>query len=375
MNNRRNLLFVVGAVVLIAVLVSGFVLMQPTAEDILVQTLETMETIDNAHGVVEINVDTVDKDEWATIEFWGRRGEDSPGAFRLVFLESSNEKFIDSTVVSDGENLWAYSPSEKKVYFGTIEEAKQIMADKRAEMEQFDKGEFDHPENAREAVDLLQEYFEIALSNTEFVANTAAQLLILNPIPEQMPAEYAAVGGQVNLWIDEVRNLPLAVELNGSSLGKGRITVKDLVINSDLDDGLFKFEPQEGVDIVTLADLEPKSTTLADATASAEFELLTPSETPDGATLVDVLEVKGAIVQRFTLPDGGSFSIAQGLTEGTAKPSEDSQTVEVRGVTGSLFVAEDGSKVSLTWIDGDLFYLVGGDITSDQALMIAESLQ
>lgn len=375
MNNRRNLLLVVGAVVLIAVLVSGFVLMQPTAEDILVQTLETMETIDNAHGVVEINVDTVDKDEWATIEFWGRRGEDSPGAFRLVFLESSNEKFIDSTVVSDGENLWAYSPSEKKVYFGTIEEAKQIMADKRAEMEQFDKGEFDHPENAREAVDLLQEYFEIALSNTEFVANTAAQLLILNPIPEQMPAEYAAVGGQVNLWIDEVRNLPLAVELNGSSLGKGRITVKDLVINSDLDDGLFIFEPQEGVDIVALADLEPKSTTLADATASAEFELLTPSETPDGATLVDVLEVKGAIVQRFTLPDGGSFSIAQGLTEGTAKPSEDSQTVEVRGVTGSLFVAEDGSKVSLTWIDGDLFYMVGGDITSDQALMIAESLQ
>lgn len=375
MNNRRNLLLVVGAVVLIAVLVSGFVLMQPTAEDILIQTLETMETIDNAHGVVEINVDTVDKDEWATIEFWGRRGEDSPGAFRLVVLESSNEKFIEGTVVSDGENLWAYSPSEKKVYVGTVEEAIQIMADKRAEMEQFDKGEFDHPENAREAVDLLQEYFEIALSNTEFVADTAAQLLILNPIPEQMPAEYAAVGGQVNLWIDEVRNLPLAVELNGSSLGKGRITVKDLVINSDLDDGLFKFEPQEGVDIVTLADLEPKSTTLADATASAEFELLTPSETPDGATLVDVLEVKGAIVQRFTLPDGGSFSIAQGLTEGTAKPSEKMQTVEVRGVTGSLFVAEDGSKVSLTWIDGDLFYMVGGDITSDQALMIAESLQ
>lgn len=375
MNNRRNLLLVVGAVVLIAVLVSGFVLMQPTAEDILIQTLETMETIDNAHGVVEINVDTVDKDEWATIEFWGRRGEDSPGAFRLVVLESSNEKFIDGTVVSDGENLWAYSPSEKKVYVGTVEEAIQIMADKRAEMEQFDKGEFDHPENAREAVDLLQEYFEIALSNTEFVADTAAQLLILNPIPEQMPAEYAAVGGQVNLWIDEVRNLPLAVELNGSSLGKGRITVKDLVINSDLDDGLFKFEPQEGVDIVTLADLEPKSTTLADATASAEFELLTPSETPDGATLVDVLEVNGAIVQRFTLPDGGSFSIAQGLTEETAKPSEKMQTVEVRGVTGSLFVAEDGSKVSLTWIDGDLFYMVGGDITSDQALMIAESLQ
>ena len=44
-----------------------------------------------------------------------------------------------------------------------------------------------------------------------------------------------------------------------------------------------------------MADLKPESTSLEEAAASADFELLTPLEIPDGATLVDVLEVKGIV--------------------------------------------------------------------------------
>jgi hypothetical protein len=167
----------------------------------------------------------------------------------------------------------------------------------------------------------------------------------------------------------------MAVEFSGSSFGEGKITFTDLEINSGVDEALFTFEPPADAVIVTIADLKPQSTTLSDAAASAEFDLLTPSETPDGATLVDVLDVKGAIVQRYTLPDGGSFSIAQGSSEEYSKPSEGMESVEVRGVTGSLLVAEDETKVLLTWTDGDIFYSVAGVLTADQALMIAESLQ
>ena len=49
--------------------------------------------------------------------------------------------------------------------------------------------------------------------------------------------------------------------------------------------------------------------------------------TPEGATLVEVLDVRGAIVQRYTLPDGGSFSIAQGQADETPKPSTEEQAV------------------------------------------------
>jgi outer membrane lipoprotein-sorting protein len=374
---RRNILLIIiiGAVVLVAALVSGFVLMQPTAEDILVQTLETLETIDDAHAVVEIEMATVERDESAKIELWGRRGEDGPGAFRLVVLETSNKKAAEAIVVSDGENLWAYAPAEGKVFVGSAEEAKKIMAEKQPYMDNYDKSDHDHPENPNEAIEMLLDYFEVTLSNTELVADTSARLLILNPIPEQMPAEYAAVGGLINLWIDENRSLPLAVEFTGSSFGNGKITVSKLEINKGIDETLFTFDPPEDAEVISFADLAPQTLSLAEAAASAEFELLTPQETPEGATLVDVIEVKGVIVQRFTLPDGGSFSIAQGTSDEFTKPSNETQSVEVRGVSGSLLVGEDGSKVLLTWSEGDLFYSVAGDLTQDQALTIAESLQ
>jgi len=375
MKKRRNIILVIGAVVLAAALVSGFVLMQPSAEDILVGTLETLETIDDAHAVVEISIDTVDKDESATIEVWGRRSEDGPGAFRIVVLEASDDKAANAVVVSDGENLWAYSPAERKVFIGTAEEAKKMMADKQPYMDKFDEGDFEHPENPGEAVAKLQEYFEVSLSNTELVADSAARLLVLNPISEKMPAEYIAVGGLINLWIDESRSVPLAVEFTGSSFGEGKITVKSLEINSGVDEALFSFEPPPDAEVVSFIDLKPESISLSDAAVSAEFDLLTLGETADGATLVDVLDVKGAIVQRFTLPDGGSFSVAQGSSQEYSKPPEEIQAVEVRGVTGSLLVAEDGSKVILSWTDGNVFYSIAGDLTPDQALIIAESLQ
>ena len=373
--NRRNILLVIGSVVLIAALVSGFALMQPSAEDILVQTIETLETINDAHAIVEVDVDTVEKDSTATIEVWGRRGEDGPGAFRLVVLESSDEKAADAVVVSDGENLWAYAPAEGKVFVGTAEEAKEMMADKEPFMGEFDKADFEHPESPIEAVQLLLEYFTAEKSGTELVANSSARLLKLEPIPEQMPAEYAAVGGYFNLWIDENRSIPVSVKYTGGSFGEISILVKELDINAGAGEALFAFEIPADVEVVSFADLAPQSLSLAEAAAAVDFEFLTPAETPEGATLVDVLEVRDTIIQRFTLPNGGSFSVAQGISNEMVQPSTEKQLIEVRGASGTIFVAEDGYQVLLTWNEGDLFYSIAGDLTVDQALTIAESLQ
>ncbi len=148
-------MLVIGGVILIAALVSGFVLMQPSAADILVQTIESLETIDDAHAVVDVEVHTVEKDATATFEIWGRRSEDGPGAFRIVVLDSSDEKAADAVVVSDGENLWAYSPAEAKVLVGTAQEAKEMMADRETFKGDFDKDDFEHPESPEEAVQML----------------------------------------------------------------------------------------------------------------------------------------------------------------------------------------------------------------------------
>jgi outer membrane lipoprotein-sorting protein len=389
-NNKRNIWIFIGVVVFIAALVSGFILMQPTAEEILTQTIDSMESIDSAHAIVDLRVDTPEKDASATVEVWGRQADEGPGAFRMQVLDTSEIKAVDALVVSDGETVWVHSPQEEKVFVGTVEEAKIMLADMKSEYgdfykgdldkSDFDKGEFDKsdyekPESSEQAVQKLLEYFTLNKLGTEEIDNQPAHLLELVPIPDQMPTEYAAVGGLFHLWIDQARNVPLALEYTGGSFGEASITFSDLDLNPELSDTLFTFEIPPDVELVSFADLTPQSLSLEEAAAAAEFEFLTPDETPQGATLVDVLDVRGTIVQRFTLPDGGSFTVAQGITDEVAKPPSESQIVEVRGVEGTLYVSEDGDKVLLSWSEGDLFYYIAGDLTPDQALTIAESLR
>jgi outer membrane lipoprotein-sorting protein len=390
MKSKRNLWVVISIVILAAALVSGFVLMQPSAEDFLVQTFETVKTINDGYAVMEIKMDTLDKDASGTVKVWAVRGEDGPGAFRVEVIEASEEKAQGAVIVSDGETLWAHSPSENKVFVGTPEEGQAMMAENEfmaAEFSQFHEGregkskdgEYDYPENAEEAVAQLLEYFNVSKSGSEALAGETANQLKLEPIPEQMPDEYIAVGGFINLWIGQDSNLPLAVNYTGGSMGEFSATIREFKVNVGVEESLFNFEIPDGVEVVTFADLEPQSLTLEEAAASSEFTFLTPAETPEGATLVDILEVRGAVVQRYTLPAGGSFTIAQGFSgedsQAAHTPSTESQPVEVRDTTGSMIVSKDGAQVLLSWTEGDLFYSVAGDLTSEQALNIAESLQ
>ena len=88
-------------------------------------------------------------------------------------------------------------------------------------------------------------------------------------------------------------------------------------------------------------------------------------------------QIGGTVVQRYDLPDGLSFVIAQGPAMPLDPPAEatSSETVTVRGVEGTLFANDDDSRSLLVWSEGGIFYLVGGDLGSDQVAAIAESLQ
>jgi len=375
MNKKRNIWLLVGIVLLLAALVSAFVVMRPSAKDILTQTLETSKTINDAHAIIEVSVDSPEEKVSAMVEIWGRHEEDSPRAFRLEVLETDKEEVVGAVIVSDGETVWAYSPAKKTVFTGTAEEARAALEEKQPMREEFDLEEFSHPENAEEVVEHLLEYFEAERAGSEKVAGVNAYLLELKPIPEQMPAEYTAVGGLINLWIDKNRSVPLAVAYTGGSMGEISLTAIVLEINAGVDEAFFSFEIPEGVKVVGFADMKPRSITLDEAAASAEFEILIPDAVPDGATLIEVFDLKGMIVQQYTLPEGGSFSISQGQTDKVKKPSTKAEEVEVRGGTGSLFVSEEKNMVLLTWSEGELSFYVAGDITPEQALEIAESLK
>ena len=252
MHKKRYIWVFFGIVILLSALVSGFILMQPTAEELLVQTLETTKSISTAHAVVEISADTVEKDGTATVEIWGLRGADGPGAFRLEVLETSDEDAAGAVAVSDGETLWAYTPSKGKAFVGTLEEAKSIMAERYPEGGEFDKGDYEHPETAEESVQRLLEYFTVEKQGSDEIAGVSTRQLKMMPIPEQMPSEYTAVGGYVNLWIDEGRSLPLAVDYTGGRLCEFNITVVELDIKQNFtnEESLFKIEFNAGVEVI-----------------------------------------------------------------------------------------------------------------------------
>lgn len=390
MNRKKNLWLLIGIVILVAIVLSGFVFLQPSAEDILTQTLESAKTITDGHAVVAIDFDSIEQDAQATIEVWAQQGVEGPGSFRVEVLDANDEKAKGAIIISDGETLWAYSPSEDKVMVGTPEDARAMMEANDSMAGEFshffegkeglpDEGELDHPENSEEAVQKLLEYFTAKKSGSEIISAATTNLLVLEPIPDQMPSEFMAVGGFIKLWIEQESNLPLALTYTGGSMGELSATILEYEVNSGIDQGLFAFEVPTGTEIVAFADLEPQQLTLEQAQGSAEFDFLIPAQIPDGATLVDLLDVQGTLIQRYTLPDGASFTITQGRADDKSddlfSPSNNGQSVELRETTGTIFEDDDSGKILLTWTDEGLFYTIAGGLTLEQALMIAESLE
>ncbi len=125
----KNLWIIIGVFVAVAAIVAGIFLFQPSAEEILVQAIETTKTVADGHAVVAISVDSVERDDFGMVEVWARGGDEGHGAFRVEVLEASEEKALGVLIVSDGETLWAYSPSENKVFVGTADEAQTMMKD------------------------------------------------------------------------------------------------------------------------------------------------------------------------------------------------------------------------------------------------------
>jgi hypothetical protein len=186
-----------------------------------------------------------------------------------------------------------------------------------------------------------------------------------------MPDEVRAAGGFLRVFVRPEDGAPLSVEYAEGMMGSGSATATLLEINQGLDDSLFTFTIPEGAEIVTLEDLKPEELT---AEQAAELNVLAPASLPEDANYVGTTNMRGAIVQRFERADG-SFTVSQGPANAVSERGDTGVAVTVRGVAGTLFTSETGDQALLTWSDGDITFWVGGNLTSDEALAIAESLE
>lgn len=386
--NRRKLIIVAVVLMLASVSLVAFA-MQPSARDLLVASLELSETVKNGHAVATFEFDAQGEAGSGTVEAWGRleAGPNGEPAFRVEVLEANLGEFVGVTAVSDGTNFWLYHPQQNKVLTGTFDEAAKLLAD-QIEGRQFDmpdhewdKEQWDEeaiPENAAEAIDKLLEYVNADRTGGEKINGSNALIVRLVPIPEKMPDEVRVAGGFVNVWLRSSDRAPMGVELAESAAGYAKAMATTLEINKGIADAVFTFEIPKGAEVIQIADLELPEMESVDpeaAAAAADIELLTPAVLPESAALVDTTVIRGAIVQQYNLPDGQSFTIAQSQTDAGLTPDTGGEAVTVRGLEGMLFAAEDGSRALLNWNENGINVWIGGDLSPEQALELAESLK
>jgi outer membrane lipoprotein-sorting protein len=381
MNRNRKTMLAIGGLFLIASLVLVAFMLQPSAAELLTEALQTMEAVTDGHAIIEVQVNTPELSGSSTVEAWGQLnvGPNGEPAFRVEVSAASEEEALGMVAVSDGSQFWLWYPSRNTVYTATGEEAANLLADKLAAAEFSDThsgeyADFVRPETADEAVALLLEYFTAERTDTEDVDGTAAYKIRLVPIAEQMPEEVRAAGGFINAWIGTESRAPLAVEYTQSQVGVyGKATATTLELNQGVDSSRFTFEIPEGADIVNLIELA--NSQMVEKALPPDFDTLAPPAFPPGATLIDESNVRGAFVQRYALSGGGSFTVAQGPAEISYQPEGVGSTITVRGEAATLYGDADGIRSLVTWTEGDMSFWIGGDLSPDEAISVAESMR
>ncbi len=380
LHTRKRIVILAGLLALLSLILAAFIL-QPGASDLLTRAIERVQDVTQGHAVITFEVTSPEKSASATLEGWGRLNPDpeTPPAFRVEVLDASMTEAKGVIAVSNGSDFWLWQPSLNTVYVATAEEIKALIEEQLAEHDfaygDTHDGYMDgtYPQTAEEMVARLLEYFTAERHGSVQIGDASAYEVRLIPIADMMPDEIRLAGGYLNLWIAADDYAPLGAEYAEGAAGYGKITATLLELDEDIDGALFEFTIPDGAEIVKLVDLAKLA--MAESTSPPEFETLSPAELPEGAALVDTSLIRGAFVQRYSLPDGKSFSVAQGPTSLDLYLELDGKPVTVRGHDATLYASDDGARTMLAWSDGEFMFWVGGGLSVDEAFAVAESLR
>ncbi len=346
--------------------VSGFAIAAfaapPSPEQILTNAANALQSAQDGHAILNVNINSPDEKGTATVEAWAKKiSNTNPPTYqiRAQVTQASDAQEQGATFVSDGKQFWAYAPSQNTVWTGTVALWQQSNPNLAAQSPQA-------------LVQQLLNLSTASLAGTEPVAGHPAYKLQLVPKAGQSPQALAGATGA--LWIDQSRWLPLQGSFNAGSLGQGQVTFSTIDLNVGVPDSRFQFQAPAGAKVVNADNLRPQHLTLSDAQKSAGFKLLQPTFVPNGATLVDVVKSGNAIILRYESPSG-AFAIAQGI-DSTSKPTGvTGKPVSVRGTTGTLYTSSDGKRVLLVWTENGVTSSVSGAVSSQDAVRIADSLK
>ncbi|MDY7040155.1 MAG: DUF4367 domain-containing protein [Chloroflexota bacterium] len=355
MNKRR---FVGTSLIALALLLSLFLSgcqRGPTAEEIVAKMQEVEASIEDAHAVLEVSIHGQGMEAEVVAEVWEKR----PDKFRAEVLEASEAELVGAITVTNGDQAWMYDPTENEVVVGKLETGEPSSP---REMIQFVEGIVQRVSDTSEVKLVGEEKINgVATYRLEFTPQTDAQETLLPP------------GSVATLWVEQERWIALQAHLASDIVGEGWLRVRSFEFNTGIADERFQFEVPEGARVTEAEDKQAVPLTLDEALERAEFRLLVPTYVPEEATLIDVFTLEGAFIFHYDHASAVSFTIVQRPKDDRSQPLPGKE-VTVRGQIG--FLISDGPDNSfLTWTERNVYIHIAGNISPEEALKVAESLQ
>jgi outer membrane lipoprotein-sorting protein len=327
-----------------------------TADEVVARLREVEASTEDAHAVVEAEFHGEGREESFVVEVW----EKKPNKFRAEMLETDNAEMAGSVHLTDGRQVWVYQPAKNEVVVGEVGP--------------------DEPSSFQEVIQSMDETIQQVLDTSE-VELAGEESLADRPVyklevtPREGEDALLPAGTQATVWVDRERWIVLQAHVVGDLVGEGRLRVRSLELNTGLSDDVFRFQAPDGVQVVQMEDRRPVPVTLEEARARVDFPLLVPAYVPGGATLIDVLAVEGAIILRYDHA-ATSFTVVQGTPSGerTAPPGSRETEVTVRGQPAAL-ISDQAAGNLLTWTENGVAITIAGQISGDEILKVAESLE
>jgi outer membrane lipoprotein-sorting protein len=341
-----------------------------TAEEIVERMRETLDTTRDAHAVLVADAQVQGMALALSAEVW----EQTPNRFRIEVLDASLPEFDGMVMVVDGEQAWLYEPASNRVRVG---EAGVMDVPLPQEM-------LGH---LQEVIQGVLDASDVELVGEDTVAGHEAYTLVLTPkegedVPQVIPA-----GGEATVWVDKEEGYVLKAEFDSEALGRGSLEVQSFELNPGLPDELFAFEIPDGAEVIEVTGSMSAPLTLDEARERVDFQLLVPAHLPDGATLIEVAWIGDAldpeydaIVLQYDLAPGASFAVMQAFPapqaeEQAGAPGVDRTEITVRGHQGWLVTHERLDRRFVTWTENGVHINIGGQISEEELLKVAESLE
>jgi outer membrane lipoprotein carrier protein len=147
-----------------------------------------------------------------------------------LLLKKSNRYRVEvegQTIVTDGRTVWSYAASTHQVLVDSFRAGERLLTPERL-------------------LTAAPEEYSPRIIGEERIGSTETVVLLLTPKQGSSPVK------SLTLWVDDDTALvrqALLVDVNGRET---RYTVRDIDVNTGIDDGRFVFDVPDGAEIVDL---------------------------------------------------------------------------------------------------------------------------